>query len=947
MDWKKFKENTPLKSSLLYTFLGGLWILFSDRFLQLLDLDRSLQTSLQTAKGWAFVGITAFLFYGLMHFALRTLKESEQALCQSFSELEATHEELIAAEEELKQQFEEIQEREAYYRGIYEGISSGILVHDRSGHLIHSNDSAIHLLRLDRLLPRYRIDNDTTFYYTELIMRLSHVESLNRSLLIEVISANEQPRWLLAHSNSVTNERTRQEEIITTLVDRTDDKKMEIYSSILNEMDEAVLMDTPLAHIEQRLCQRLADQSEFGLVWVGRKEEDGSVSHSAQAGVQTIEFLNIRWDMSVFGQGAIGRAIRLGAPQTFSIHGNSAYAPWSHYFSNHRIHSVASFPLIHEGEVFGSFALYAYASDFFEPKLMTFFEHFATQLALLFSQAKNREKIKENEARYREILEHMSNAVAVYEVIQGGEDFILKEFNSAAERTEQHLREEVLGKSLGTAFPYAEALGLIKAFKRVSQTGNSEQFTAYYEEDELKFWREHFIYKLPTGELVTIYKDITHQKRIEEQIWHQAHHDTLTDLPNRLLFNEHLSLALARAKRKQGKCAILFIDLDRFKLINDTLGHSNGDLLLRFVAQRLREGLYEGDTIGRLGGDEFLILLPELAHEEDAATVAEKILHLFNEPFYLDTHEVFVSPSLGISLYPSDGENIETLLKHADNAMYHAKEQGRNNYRFFTQDLNKKIHDRLAIENDLRKALDKKEFVLHYQPIVDLISGQLVGVEALIRWQSPQRGLISPGVFIPIAEETGLIVPLGERILRESCRQNFAWQQNGYPPHRIAVNISARQFREPDFVETVTRILEETGMDPQWLELEITESIAMEQGENTIRQLRQLQDFGIQIAIDDFGTGFSSLNSLRRLPLTTLKIDQTFIREIGNDCNGEAVLRSIIHLGKDLKLRIVAEGVEEQAQLDFLKRENCDEMQGYLFCRPLPNEEIEERFFRS
>lgn len=575
---------------------------------------------------------------------------------------------------------------------------------------------------------------------------------------------------------------------------------------------------------------------------------------------------------------------------------------------------------------------------------MTFFEHFATQLALLFSQAKNREKIKENEARYREILEHMSNAVAVYDVIQEGEDFILKEFNSAAERTEQRLREEVLGKSICTAFPYAESLGLLKAFKHVWRTGNSEQFSAYYEEGEFKFWRDNFIYKLPNGEIVTLYKDVTHRKQIEEQIWHQAHHDTLTDLPNRLLFDEHLSLALARAKRKQGKCAILFLDLDRFKLINDTLGHSNGDLLLQLVAQRLQEGLYEGDTIGRLGGDEFLILLPELTHEEDAATVAEKIIGFFAEPFYLDTHEVFVSPSLGISLYPSDGENIGTLLKHADTAMYHAKEQGRNNYQFFTKELNKKIHDRLTVENDLRKALDRKEFVLHYQPLVDLISGQLVGVEALIRWQPPQGGLVSPEVFIPIAEETGLIVQLGERVLREACRQNLAWQQKGYPPHRISVNISARQFRESDFVETITRILEETGLDPQWLELEITESIAMEQGENTIRQLRQLQEFGIQIAIDDFGTGFSSLNSLRRLPLTTLKIDQVFIREIGNDCNGEAVLRSIIHLAKDLKLRIVAEGVEEQEQLDFLKRENCDEMQGYLFCKPLPCEEIEELF---
>ena len=945
MDWRKFKENTPLLGALLYALFGGLWILFSNRFLEILELEPSLSFWFRTVKGWAFVGVTSFLFYGLMHFALRSLKQSEQALCRSYSDLEATHEELVATEEELKQQFDEIQEREAYYRGIYEGISSGILVHDRSGQLIHSNDSTIRLLRLDRQLPQYRIGG-RTLYYTELIACLAVEQSLNRSLLIEVISEKEQTAWLLAHSNTIINERTKQIEIITTLVDRTEDKKIENFSSILNEMDQAVLMETPLAQIEQRLCQRLADQSDFGLVWVGRKEEDGSVSTSSQAGIKGLDLLNIRWDDSEFAQGAIGRAISLGAPQTFSIEGNSFYAPWSDYFHVHQIHSVASFPLNHEGDIFGAFALYSYTSDLFSPKLMAFFEHFATQLALLFSLAKDREKLKVNEARYREILEHMSNAVAVYDAIDKGEDFILKEFNSAAERTEQCLREEVLGKSLCTVFPYAESLGLVRALKSVWQTGNSEQFSAYYEENNIKFWRENYIYKLPSGELVSIFRDITHRKLIEEKIWYQAHHDTLTDLPNRLLFNEHLNLALAQAKRKKRKCAIIFLDLDRFKLINDTLGHSNGDLLLQLVAQRLRKGLYEGDTIGRLGGDEFLILLPELDHEKDAATVALKILNLFTEPFYLDNHEVFVSSSLGISLYPTDGENIETLLKHADTAMYHAKEQGRNNYQFFTQELNEKTYERLNVENDLRKGLERKEFVLHYQPLMNLDSGELVGVEALIRWQSPQRGLVSPGVFIPIAEETGLIVPIGERVLREACLQNLTWQQKGYPPHRIAVNISARQFREPNFVETITRTLEEIGMDPQWLELEITESIAMERGETTIQQLKRLRQLGIQIAIDDFGTGFSSLNSLRRLPLTTLKIDQSFIREIGNDCNGEAVLRTIIHLAKDLQLRIIAEGVEEREQLDFLKRESCDEMQGYLFSRPLPCEEIEERFFR-
>jgi diguanylate cyclase (GGDEF)-like protein len=898
---------------------------------------------LQTLKGWTFVMITAALLYVMMHMALRTLRLSEQALYQSYSELEATHEELVATEEELKQQFDEIQERENYYRGIYEGISSGLLVYDRSGMLIQSNDSALHLLRLDRNISLYRI-NGKGLHYSELIDYLVQEESMNRSILIEVITPQEEASWILAQSDYFVNERTKKTEVITTLVDHTLETKLDIYSEILREMNEAVLKGTPSVRVEQLLCDRLCAQSDFAMVWIGLKNPDGSVTLSSSAGMEGADSLIIRWDDSIYGQGSVGRCIRLGVPQCFAVERNAIFSAWSEFFEPSQIQSVAAFPLIHDGEVFGAVSLYSYSLDFFKPKLMVFFEHFATQLALLFSQAKAQEQLKENEARYRGIMEHMSNAVTVFEASKDGEDFIIKEFNSAAERTELIPREEVLEKSLVAAFPYAEPLGLVKALKRVWQTGSSEQFSSYYEEGNLKFWRENSLYKLPDGELVSIYRDITHRKRIEEQMWRQAHHDTLTDLPNRLLFNEHLNTALAQAKRRQSKCAILFLDLDRFKLINDTLGHNSGDLLLQYVAQRLRHGLYEGDTIGRLGGDEFLILLPVLEHEEQAATVAEKILSLFTEPFQLDSNEVFISPSIGISLYPTDGQDIDTLIQNADAAMYHAKEKGRNNFQFFTQALNDKIHERLMVENSLRKALEQKEFLFHYQPIVNLDSGRPVGVETLIRWQSPQRGLVSPGVFIPIAEETGLIIPIGKIVLYQACRQNMDWQQKGYAPQRVAVNISPRQFREPDFVETVISVLQETGMDPHWLELEITEGIAMDQGEHTINQLNRLKELGIQISIDDFGTGFSSLNSLRHLPLNTLKIDQIFMQEIGNDSNGEAVLRSIIHLAKDLSLKIIAEGVETEEQLDFLKKECCEEMQGFLFSRPLPAEEFEERY---
>ena len=448
----------------------------------------------------------------------------------------------------------------------------------------------------------------------------------------------------------------------------------------------------------------------------------------------------------------------------------------------------------------------------------------------------------------------------------------------------------------------------------------------------------YFLFHLSLNSLRQAEKTLLEER---EQLVHQAHHDTLTGLPNRLLFNEHVNLALARARRRSGRLAVLFLDLDRFKLINDTMGHSLGDLLLNNVAKRIREILREGDVLARQGGDEFLILLSEICHEQDAVKVSELILGVFSQPLMLEGNEVYVSTSIGISLYPSNGDDLESLVKQADTAMYYAKEQGRNNYQFFTAGLNIKANDRLSIENSLRRALEREEFVLHYQPQVDFESGIIVGLEALIRWNASGQGIVSPAAFIPIAEETGLIVPIGEWVLRTACAQNMAWQKQGYPLLRIAVNISARQFRAPNFIKTVAGILLEIGMDPQWLELEITESIAMENGEASVEMLNSFKELGIRISIDDFGTGFSSLNYLRRMPIDTLKIDQSFIKDISTGKNGEEVVTAIIQLAKNLRLKVIAEGVETNNQWSFLKDKQCNEMQGFLFSKAVTSQELE------
>jgi diguanylate cyclase (GGDEF)-like protein/PAS domain S-box-containing protein len=433
--------------------------------------------------------------------------------------------------------------------------------------------------------------------------------------------------------------------------------------------------------------------------------------------------------------------------------------------------------------------------------------------------------------------------------------------------------------------------------------------------------------------------DVTERKRAEEQIRTLAYHDTLTGLPNRLLFHDRLQVAVAQAHRAGGHLALLFLDLDRFKVINDSLGHGLGDRLLQEVGLRLRGSLREGDTVSRLGGDEFTLLLPGIGRAVDAAKVAEKILETLREPIRVEGHDLFVTASIGIALYPEDGAGAEALVKNADTAMYRAKEQGRDNYQLYTAAMNATALERLALESALRRALSANELVLHYQPLLEIASGRIHAVEALLRWRHPERGLIPPAEFIPLAEVTGLIVTMGPWILRSACAQVQAWRAAGFPGLSLAVNLSARQFQQPDLAELVTRILEETGLPPRHLDLEVTESYAMQNPEQAIDTLRQLKALGVRLSIDDFGTGYSSLSYLKRFPIDTLKIDKSFVGDITRDADDATIVTAVIAMAHALKLTVVAEGVETEDQLAFLAARRCDRMQGYLFSYPLPPEE--------
>jgi len=423
-----------------------------------------------------------------------------------------------------------------------------------------------------------------------------------------------------------------------------------------------------------------------------------------------------------------------------------------------------------------------------------------------------------------------------------------------------------------------------------------------------------------------------------------AHHDPLTQLPNRLRFNDRMQHAMAKAQRTETQIAILFLDLDRFKNINDSLGHAVGDEVLREVADRLRKTVREADTIARLGGDEFLIIIEDIKDILGAATLAQKIQAILNEPIDIDNHELTATASIGISTYPNDAVDGEGLLKCADVAMYRAKEHGRNNYQFYTPDMNARTHELLLLEADLRKALEQEQMVLHYQPQIDLATGTLIGMEALVRWQHPEKGMIPPNDFIPLAEETGLIVPLGEWVLRTACKQNRTWQAAGLPALKMAVNVSARQFRQVHLTDTIINILKETGLESRWLELEITESAVMKNVTSAILTMNNLHRQGIQLAIDDFGTGYSSLSYLKRFPVSRLKIDRSFITDITSNANDTSIAKSIIALADTMNMQVLAEGIETDEQLALLKEMGCQFGQGFLFSRAISAEELTKDF---
>src|SRR4051794_7950816 len=544
--------------------------------------------------------------------------------------------------------------------------------------------------------------------------------------------------------------------------------------------------------------------------------------------------------------------------------------------------------------------------------------------------------LRESELRYRLLFEQNAAGVCVSELTGS-----IVDCNLTYAAMLGFSRSELVGRDAGELFVRPNERTELLSLLQDAQTLNSVEV-------ELRRKDGRSIWALKNVTLVgdrvhTTVVDISDRKRAEEQIEFHAYHDVLTNLPNRKLFADRLTQSISRARRSGKSLAVMFVDLDHFKSINDTLGHETGDELLLEMAGRLTANVREYDTVARLGGDEFTIILAELRQPEDAVNVAEKVRRAIEQPLSIAGTLIEVSASIGIALYPDDGADSESLLRNADSAMYRAKEAGRNTYQLCTDDMKRRAVERLSLETRLRRAINEGQLVLHYQPQISLTNGSVIGVEALVRWNDPERGLVHPSAFIPLAEESRLILPLGEWVLRTACTQMHSWLDAGLELPMMSVNLSLRQIQQYDIVESVRRVLAETGLDAGSLELEITETAAMQNAEATVEVLQALRELGVSIAIDDFGTGYSSLNYLKRFPITAVKIDRAFVRDLATSDGDAAIVSAVVGIARALKLRVIAEGVETEEQLSFLRRRNCDAAQGYLFSRPVAAATLPER----
>jgi len=735
-------------------------------------------------------------------------------------------------------------------------------------------------------------------------------------------------------------------------------RQTQLYAA-LSQCNQAIVRSKNEAELFPKICHDAVVFGGMKMAWIGLFDNKSQLLTPVAAygaGIKYLDLLKISVDAKdMTGRGPSGTSFREDRPfWCFDFHNDPATELWHELSEKFEWSAFAALPLHRNGKVIGTFNIYADDRSVFDQEGQDLLIEMISDIDFAldnFDVENEREQFKgkllESEEISRLVLENSLDAI-----ININTQGLVIEWSGAACKMFGYTREDALGQKLSDLIiPERDREAHINGMSRVIATNQSNMTGRRVEVSALRVDGteipvEMAIAKVETGSMVffsAFVRDITDRKESESQIQKLAHFDALTNLPNRILLQDHFKYALSLVKRNNGKLAVIFLDLDHFKDINDTLGHSIGDLLLIEVANRLQSTLREEDTLSRLGGDEFILILPG-TDSHGAANVSQKLLSIMSKPYHIDSFELTVTGSVGVALYPNDGTDFEILSQKADTAMYRAKQEGRNNYRFFTAEMQATSSRNLQLVNALRYALERNQFSLHYQPQVSLHQDCIIGAEALLRWHHPELGSISPAEFIPIAEDSGLIISIGEWVLRQAVQQAQTWLEEGHAPIIIAVNISAIQFRHPDLPNLVTQILEEVGLAPEYLELELTEGVAMYDPQAAIEMMNNLHELGIRVSIDDFGTGYSSLSYLKKFKVYKLKIDQSFVRDISTDPEDKAIVSAIISMSRSLGLKTIAEGVETVEQLTYLRLQGCDEVQGYYYSKALPAEQLEQYF---
>jgi len=752
-------------------------------------------------------------------------------------------------------------------------------------------------------------------------------------------------RWLHLVGLPMVDELAQVRLVRGTVMDITERKRTELRRSlehkVTRHLSEADTLAAATPRIIEAVCRTMG--WDCGARWTWDEEGAAFSCHetwsTGDPGAQAFIAHTRKRDFVPSDGGLLRRVADSGAPHCVPDLARDAHSVRAPLAMCCGLRGAFGFPVTADGKVLGVMEFFSHDSCEKDEALLEVLQTIGAQMGLSCRRKEAEEARRDSEARLHGIVD-----VAIEAIIAVDQDFKIVLFNPSAQAMFGYSAQEAIGSSIERLIPGRlhevhrhHVDRFVKGGKTVRKMGAAMQVCGVRADGE-EFPVETSISRLMhAGKPLysVILSDITARRRDEERLKYLANYDQLTALPNRSLFNQRLERALAHAQRFNKSLAVLFIDLDRFKNINDTLGHEAGDGVLRAVATRLMGGVREIDTVARLGGDEFVVLIEQVTDMRQVDVVAQKLLKALAEPFMLDGCEYHVTASIGISSYPVDGDGGAELLKNSDIAMYRAKEEGKNRARFYAPAINRHSVERLSLESGLRRALQRGEFLLHYQPKVNIASGFVTGMEALVRWKRPESGMVSPAEFIPLAEETGLIVAIGEWVLKAACAYTRAWHSGGTQPLRVAVNLSARQFAQTSLVSDVARILDITGLRPEALDLEITESMVMGNPEQAIQTLRQLKSMGISLSIDDFGTGYSSLGYLKRFPIDHIKIDRSFVKDIPHDNDDATITRTIIAMAHNLRLKVIAEGVETEAQLDFLRQNGCDEMQGYYFSRPL------------